>query len=289
MTEWVEATTLAEATDALRHHGAEAKLVGGGTALVLLMQQGLVRPGVLVGLRRLGDVPGWEAIEADGDALRIGGGVTLSAVAASPLVRQACPTVARAAGLVGNVRVRNAATLGGALAEADYAADLPAVLMNLGAEVNVADGRGSRQVAAADFFVDYFTTALANDEVVTGVRVPRSAPGQRTAYLKFSSRSREDRPCVVVAASASFDSSAVTALDVVVGAIGPVPQRWPVVTGGAIGGPLNAEAVRAVAVGCAAACDPLDDLRGSAWYRKQLVEVLVARTLGSFTGMEDRD
>ncbi|HEY6496088.1 MAG TPA: FAD binding domain-containing protein [Trebonia sp.] len=277
MTTFVEAAGLAEACGLAREH-EDAKFISGGTALVLLLRQRLLAPPVLIGLRTVADIPGWRDIAAVDGWLRLGGAVTLSEVAVSPVARRHAPSLARAAGLVGNLRVRNVATMGGAVAEADYAADIPAALVALGAVIEISDGVRARSVPVGDFLLDYFATDLAPHEVVTGVRVPLAPPGTVTSYLKFNSRSAEDRPCVVVAASAEVAGERARSLDVVVGAIGPAPQRWPGVLAAAAGGRLE-EAAAAVADGYAAACDPLEDIRGSAWYRREIVRTLVRRAV----------
>lgn len=281
MTRLVEPEILSEATELLRQGGERAKAIGGGTAVVLLMQQGLLRPEVLVSLRRLADVDGWAAIKDSTGMIQIGGGVTLAELASSPAIRRSLPSLSRATGLVGNVRVRNAATVGGALAEADYAADLPAVLVNLGAEVVVSNGRAERLVPSAEFFVDYFTTALEEDELVTHIRLPEPREGTVTSYIKFSSRSLEDRPCVVVAASglAIDDELTGDGLDVVVGAIGPTPFRCTEALEPVGTETLADSAIDAIAREYASSCTPLDDLRGSPWYRREMVDVLVARAV----------
>jgi aerobic carbon-monoxide dehydrogenase medium subunit len=278
MTAIVAAAGLGEACELARAN-PDAKFISGGTALVLLLRQRLLAPALLVGLRTLGDVPGWRDIKADDGWLRVGGAVTLAEVAASPLARHHTPSLARAVGLVGNLRVRNVATMGGAVAEADYAADIPAVLVSLGAVIEISDGSSARAVPVTDFLLDYFSTVLAPDEVVTGVRVPLAPAGTVTSYIKFNSRSAEDRPCVVVAASAVMSGPQARSLDVVVGAIGPTPQRWPDVLATVAGGRLDDAAAAAVADGYAAACDPLDDIRGSAWYRREVVRTLVRRAV----------
>lgn len=278
MTVFVEASGLAEACELARGN-TDAKFVSGGTALVLLLRQRLLAPDLLVGLRSLGDVPGWRDIRADDGWLRLGGAVTLAEVAASPLVRCHAPSLARAANLVGNPRVRNVATVGGAVAEADYAADIPAVLVSLGAMIETSDGMSARAVPVADFLLDYFSTVLGPDEVVTGVRVPVAPAGTVASYIKFNSRSAEDRPCVVVVASAAMTGPEASSLDVVVGAIGPVPQRWPDVLARAAGHRLDEDTAAELADAYAAACDPIDDIRGSAWYRREIVRTLVRRAV----------
>jgi carbon-monoxide dehydrogenase medium subunit len=271
--------TLAEVSALAHEHEWDAKLVSGGTAVVLMLQQGLISPGVLISLDGLSDVAGWRDIVADDAGLHIGGGVTLADVARSADVRRLAPSLAKAAGLVGNTRIRNAATLGGNVAEADYASDPPAVLVALGAQIEVRDGGAVRTVAAADMFTDFYTTDLRTGEVVTAVHVPAPAPGTRSSYTKFCSRSAEDRPCVGIAASLRLDDGVLTALEVVVGAVAGTPQRWPDVTSAVLGRRLDQTTATQVAEGCAAAVQPLDDARGSSWYRREVVRVLVRRSL----------
>lgn len=275
---FVPCTTVADAVAAVRDGDGTAKFVGGGTALVLLLQLRLLRLETLVGVRTITDVPGWDEIARRGNALWIGGGVTLAEVAGSPSVRTYAPSLAHAASVVGNVRVRNAATLAGNIAEADYASDPPAVLVSLDASVAVHDGVRQRYVAARDVFVDFYTTSLDDGDLVTGVTVPVDDRSIST-YRKFTSRSTEDRPCVGVAVSARYEDGAVDALEVVLGAVSGTPQRRPEITEQALGRPLATPVIATIADGYADAVDPIADVRGSAWYRREMVRVNVRRAL----------
>jgi carbon-monoxide dehydrogenase medium subunit len=288
MTGFREPATLAEAAALGRRYEWDGKYLSGGTAVVLMLQQRLIHPEVLISLRGLTDVPGWRQITVDGRHLVLGAGVTLSEVADSPLVRHLAPSLAEAASVVGNVRVRNAATVGGNVAEADYASDPPAVLVDLGAEIEVRDEVGTRIVAAADMVTDFFTTDLRAGEIVTAVRVPLPHPGTRSSYTKYRSRSAEDRPCVGVAASLRLGGGTVEMLDVVVGAVAGTPQRWTEITAGAVGRTFDTRLAAEIAAGYADAVDPLDDVRGSAWYRREMVRVLVRRSLESLAGLPER-
>ncbi len=251
--------------------------MSGGTAVVLLMQMRLIAPETLIGLRTLQDVPGWAQIRVVDGHLEIGGGVTLTDVAESREVQALAPSLAHAAGVVGNLRVRNVATIGGNLAEADYASDPPAVLVSLGASVTVSDGVRPRVLPVSDLLTDFYETAL-DDEVITVIRVPVAA-GARSTYLKYCSRSMEDRPCVGVAVSARFAGELLESLEVVLGAIAGTPQRWPEVTSPYVGHPLDVAAAATVAEAYAERVDPIDDARGSAWYRREMVRVHVRRAL----------
>lgn len=271
---------LADASSLAREDPWDVKFVSGGTAVVLMLQQGLIAPSVLVSLADLADVRGWTDITEDAGDLRIGGGVSLTRVARSALVRERAPSLAHAASVVGNTRIRNVATLGGNVAEADYASDPPSVLVALGAVIEIGDGVNSRTLPASEIFVDFYTTALEPGEVITGVRVPVARGQSRSTYLKFCSRSAEDRPCVGVAATVRERDGLIESLEVVIGAAAATPQRLNEVTSPLAGSPLTAELAGDVAQEYASRISPLSDARGSAWYRQELIDVLVRRSLG---------
>lgn len=272
---FVEPPTVEEAC-ALLDRSADAKLISGGTAVVLMMQQGLIRPEVLVSLGR---IEGLRFIERGDGVVCIGGGTTLTEIAASPLVRAQLPSLAYACHRVGNVRIRNVATLGGNLAEADYASDPPAVLASLGATCTARSASSSRTIPVIDLITGFYETSLAHGEVITEIQVPVPVGERRVDYQKYISRSSEDRPCVGVAARGDFDGSTVTALDVVVGAVAPVLQRVPDVTAEIAGRPLDDDAIAHVSRGYARGIEPMSDARGSAWYRRRMIEVFVRRAL----------
>src|SRR5690606_39019414 len=161
------------------------KVVSGGTALVLMMRQGLVTPQSLVALWR---IPGLAGITRAGDVLRIGATTTLAEVAASPLVRSVAPSLAHACSVVGNPRIRNVATLGGNLAEADYASDPPAALASLGARCHATGPDGTREIPVRDLVTGFYETVLDHAELITHVDVPIAGPGRRATYLKFRTR-----------------------------------------------------------------------------------------------------
>jgi carbon-monoxide dehydrogenase medium subunit len=279
MVTFVEPETVWEAAELARTHEWDGKFVSGGTALVLMMQQRLVDPEVLISLRALRDEQGWSTIGRTGTHVRIGAGATLTDVARSEQVRHQLPSLAYAASVVGNLRVRNVATLGGNVAESDYASDPPAVLVDLDAEFEAKDGNAVRLLPAAEMFTDFYTNALATGEIITAVHVPLPGPSRRSSYLKFCSRSAEDRPCVGVASSLEHADGAVESLSVVLGAVSGIPQRWPEVTASVVGMPLDSSFASEVADQYADLVDPLDDARGSAAYRRDVVRVLVRRSI----------
>jgi carbon-monoxide dehydrogenase medium subunit len=269
--------TLHEASQLLAEYEGEARPIAGGTALVLMLRQGLLRPRALV---RLDRVPGLDSVRVDNGLLRLGAMVPLHTIVHSPLVRTTIPLLAQTCNLVGNVRVRNAATIGGNLCEADYASDPPTVLVALDARVRVQGCAGARELAVAELIQDFYETSLAPDELVSEVQVPVPAPGTRGVYLKFVTRSAEDRPCVGVAALVRLDEDErVDELRVAVGAVAGRPLRLPAVEQEARGSRLTAEALEALAQQYAAAVEPVSDARGSAAYRRQMIAVFVRRAL----------
>src|SRR5918992_3776497 len=171
----------------------DARALSGGTALMLMMKAGVLRPKRLVSLRRLG----LKKIEADG-SLRIGGMATLRSLEKSPAVREGWPVITRTLRTLSNVRVRNVATVGGALAHADPHMDLPPLLIALGARVAVEGKNGERTVAVEALYAGYLESTLKRGELVTQLAVPRMN-GMRAAYMKCTSRSADDWPAVGIA------------------------------------------------------------------------------------------
>ena len=180
--DFLQPTSIEEALDLLARHGDGAKVIGGGTAMALLLRNRLISPSVLVSLDR---VVGLAGIASEDGSLRIGATTTIAEAAAAPEVRAAHPALALAYSVVGNVRVRNQATAGGNLAEADYASDPPTMLAALDATVTAASMRGTREIPVRALLVSAFTTSLEPDELIIAVNVPRAPSDARTAYRKF--------------------------------------------------------------------------------------------------------
>jgi carbon-monoxide dehydrogenase medium subunit len=198
--------------------------------------------------------------------------VTHRAVERSALVRERWPALAATFGVVASRRVRNQATVGGVLADADYASDPPAMLAALRARAVLRSPRGEREVSIDELILGYYETCIEVDELLVEVRVP-AAPA-RAVYRKFRSRSQEDRPCVSVAAT--HDGSA---LRVVVGAVADTPQHYPDVCALADGAPLDAQLAAEVGRRYAERIQPLEDARGSAPYRRRITAVEVRRAI----------
>jgi aerobic carbon-monoxide dehydrogenase medium subunit len=181
---------------------------------------------------------------------------------------------------VGNVRVRNAATVGGNLSEADYASDPPCVLVAMRAKIKARSAKGEREISVANLFKGFYETALAPDEILTELIVPDAAPGSRSIYLKYVSRSSEDRPCAGMAATLETQADGnCKELRLVAGAVAEVPQEVASAEEQARGRRLTDPLIEEIAGAYADAIEPLSDLRGSAWYRKQIIGVLARRAL----------
>lgn len=271
----IEPKTLSEACALLANEG-DAKALAGGTALLTVIKQGLLLPKALVNLKKIGD---GSAISFDAlQGLRIGALATIDEIESSPLVQQHYPALAQACHLVANIRIRNMATIGGNLAHGDYQSDPPTVLMALNASVELVNSKGSRTVPLTEFQRGSYETALAPGELIAAVTMPPLPAGMNGLYLKFTTGSSEERPCAGIAALARMESGICRELRVAVGAVSSKPVRIAaekLATGKA----LSAELVAAIAADAARAIDPIDDVRGSADYKRHLVGVLVRRAL----------
>ena len=254
-------TSLDEALELRAEHGDEATVLAGGTFLGILMNQRLLAPPALLSLGKVDELRRMEVFDGE---LRLGAMVTHRRVE-----REAVdwPVLARAFGLVASPRVRNVATVGGVLADADYASDPPAMLAALGARVLLRSPRGEREVSVGELILGYYTTTIRSDELLVEVRVPPQP--ERATYRKFRSRSNEDRPCVAVAAVDGRDG-----LRVVVGAAAETPQDFPELCHGE---PAEIGARYAERI------EPLSDSRGSAAYRRRVIAAEVRRAVEEVT------
>jgi carbon-monoxide dehydrogenase medium subunit len=270
-------TSINEALGLLEDHGEECTIISGGTAVMLMMRNGLLHPEHLMSLDRL---PGLERITVDDGQVRLGARATLLDVERSAQAQAALPTLTSALTLVANHRVRRQATVGGNVSEADYASDPPSILVTFGSEVRLASVRGERSMPLADFLLDYYTNAAEPDELVVEVVVPRPSPTARTTYIKYLSRTSEDRPCVGVAAYVDTDVSG-RCVDVRVAVAGATatPFTLPEVTGDVRGKPGDRTAWKEIAEAFRDGIRPISDVRGSAAYRKHVTGELVFRAL----------
>jgi len=269
--------TLPDALDLLGN--GDARVIAGGTALTILIRERLLEPDVLVSLRR---IPGLDRIELDeqrGTAV-LGALATHRDVMRHDGLATAVPLLREVFAVVGNARVRNIATVGGVVAEADYASDPPGALLALDAAVRCAGPDGERTIALSDFYRGFYATALREDELVTAVEVPVPKRGTGAAYIKFSTRSSEDRPCLGASAVVGLDAAGrCERLRVVVGAATETPLSKPEVDRDAVGHELTDALRREIGERYAEGAHTLSDSRGSADYRRRMIAVWVPRVL----------
>ncbi|MFQ5681685.1 MAG: FAD binding domain-containing protein [Candidatus Binatia bacterium] len=270
--------SLKEIHQNLKEFGTEAKLIAGGTALVIMMRQRLVRPTCLISLR---SVRGLNGITQKDGSLRIGSRVTHREVETSPLVRRRVPLLVETYRHVATIRVRNMATVGGGLAHADPNQDPPPTLIVLGATVKVSSINGSRNIPIEDFFTDYYETRLEPEEIISEVSIPRLPANSGGAFLKFLPRTADDYATVSAAAAVTLDRAKKKFVDVriALGSVGTTPIRAGEAEAVLRGQPVKREALREAAEKAKEAVDPLSDFRGSAAYKKDMAGVFVRRAL----------
>jgi len=255
------AGSLAEAVSLLAEYGEDAKLLAGGHSLLPMMKLRLAFPTTLIDIRRVAEAA---YLRLDGDVLAIGALTRHCDLAGSALVREHAPLLAAAAGLVGDPQIRHRGTIGGSLAHADPAADLPAAVLASAAVLVAVGPTGRREIPAADFFRGYFETALGPAEVLAEIRVPR-ATGQGWHYEKFVRRAN-DWAIVAVATVAGR---------IALANMGSTPLRATAAERALAGGATAAEAAELAAEDT----EPVSDLNGDPAYRRQLVRVLTRRAL----------
>jgi carbon-monoxide dehydrogenase medium subunit len=252
--------SLADAVALLSRY-SDSKLIAGGQSLGPMMNMRLVQPAELIDLNA---VAGLDFISEKDDFLEIGALARHHAVANSSSVRTCCPLLAEAAGTIGHYAIRSRGTLGGSLAHADPAAQLPLAAATLGAQIVVNGRRGERRIAARDFFVSMMTTALEPDEIVVCARFPKAAPGERHAYMQFSRRTGD---FAIVAAAVVLNAKGLRI------GVGGVEDRPAVIE--------NIQSRDPAEIGQAAreVLHPIETPRVPAIFRKELVEVLVKRAV----------
>ena len=280
---------LEEAFALLEEHGEDARLMSGGTALVLQMKQRFSQPGQVIGLRR---IPGLSNIEETaGGGVRIGALCTQRQVETSPLVAGRLPLVGQAYHHVATPRIRNMATVGGGLAHGDPNQDPPPALIALGASVVLSSANGGQRILPAEeLFLDYFETDVRPGEIITGLVIPPALTGVGAAYLKFLPRTADDYATVSVAAVITPDEAGnCRDVRIVLGSVGLTPIRATAAEDILRGQPLTDENIRAAAATVQAAVDPLDDHRGSAEYKREMAEVFTRRAIAQALTNADRE
>ena len=277
--EYVAPATVEEALAALAEHGDDAKIIAGGQSLLPVLRMRLNAPEVVIDLGRIDALKG---VRDDGDAIVIGAMTTHHDVQHDPLVKEHALLISKAETEVADPQVRHRGTFGGALAHADPAGDLGAPALALDAEFVVAGQGGTRTVAATDFFVDLFTTAMEENEILTEIRVPKRS-GWGAHYEKFV-RVAHQWPIVAVAAAVRVDGGTISEARVGLTNMGSTPLRARAVEEALVGQQATEDAVRQAAASAAEGTHPPSDLNGDADYRKHLATVLTRRAVLAAAG-----
>ena len=277
--EYYRANTVQEAVSLLRAHPG-AKLLAGGHSLLPQMKLRVAQPAALIDIGRVADLAG---ISISGASIKIGAGTTYNAIVTSAVIREHCPVLSETAAQVGDQQVRNRGTIGGSLSHADPAADLPTVVVALGATLTVVGPRGPRTIPAGQFFTDLFTTALAEDEVLTAITVPSMGAGTGGAYQKHR-HPASGYAVVGVAAVVSLSGGAVQSATIVIGGTTANPVRASAAESALTRHKLDAASKAATIAAAAdkaadAITNPLSDHYASAEYRRHLATVLTRRAL----------
>jgi len=279
--DYVRASTVDDAVQALTAAGDEAKVITGGQSLLPLLRIRLAAPTVLVDCGRVEEMRG---VSEAGDELVIGAATTHHDVMRDPLVLQHASLLAMTTATVADPAIRHRGTFGGSLAHADPAGDLPAVALALDATMVVVGPAGRRDISAADFFVDYFTTALSWDEVLVAIRVPKLGPGWGFDYQKFH-RTAQSWAIVGVAAAVRRENGSIAEARVAFTNMGATPLRASQVEAALRGASASVDAVDAACAGAADGTSPTSELHAQADYRRHLARVLCRRAVVAAAGI----
>jgi carbon-monoxide dehydrogenase medium subunit len=269
-----------EAIAALTSAGDDAKIMAGGQSLMPVLRLRMAEPSLVVDCSRIDEMKG---ITDNGDSITIGAGETHHAVMNSPVIKEHLPLLAMATATVADPQIRHRGTLGGALAHADPAGDVPTAAAALDATFTIAGPAGRRDVAAKDFFVDYFTTAIGPDEVLVSITFPKLGSGWSAHYEKFN-RTAQAWAIVGVAAAVKTEGGTITDARVALTNMGSTPIRATAVEE-ALKGANSMDAIAKAAESAADGTAPTTDIHADAEYRSHLARVLTKRAVATAAGM----
>lgn len=274
--EYVAPATIEEALSLFDQHGEDAKIMSGGHSLLPAMKLRLATPGVIIDIGRIAAL---QAISINNGVISIGANATHATIANSTELKAACPLLTETAGQIGDQQVRNRGTIGGSLTHADPAADWPAAILALNAELVARSSAGDRIIHAADFFVEMMTTALAPNEILTEIRIPAPAQPTASAYLKVA-QSASGFALVGVAVQLTLNGTTCEAASVAVNGLAPKAFRAASVESALVGKTLDADAIKAAAVNAdTEASDTMEDIHASGEYRRHLAKVYAGRAV----------
>ena len=275
--DYLEPTTVAEACALLKQHGGEAKVFAGGSHLTILMKQGLYQPRALVNIKKIPELRGIKYDAAEG--LIIGALVTHREIETSALVREKFPVLCDAEREVANIRVRNMGTVGGNLASGEPLTDLSQIFIALEGKAKIKGPDRHRTIPIEELFVDFYTTSLAEDEILTQVVLPPLPAPSGVDYIRFSSSSVVDKPSAGVAVRITLDAGneKVQTVRIVLGCVGATPVRAHKAETLISGKQLTPQLAEEAGSTASQECSPTSDLRGSEQYKRAIVRTLVKR------------
>jgi carbon-monoxide dehydrogenase medium subunit len=274
--EYFAPKTVAEALQLLARHGDDGKVLAGGQSLIPVLKLRLAAPSVVVDIGRIGDL---SYLKSEGGVIRLGAMTTHAAIAKSSLIKESCPLLAETAAQIGDQQVRNRGTIGGSLVHADPAADWPAAMLALHAEIVARSSKGERVIKAADFFVEMMTTAVQTGELVTEIRIPVPAQPKAAAYLKVP-QAASGFAVVGVAAQLTMDGGKCKDVSIGVTGLAPKAYRAKSVEDALRGQTLDDATLSvAMAKADAEASDAMEDIHASGEYRRHLTRVYAKRAI----------
>jgi carbon-monoxide dehydrogenase medium subunit len=273
--EYYAPRSLDDAIKFLSAHRDDVKILSGGQSLLPLMKLRLAKPGYVVDIGR---IAGLDTIQEDGDQLVLGAMVTYAQIEASELLKNGCPLLPQTATTIADVQVRNRGTIGGSIAHADPAGDMPAAILALDAEIKVVGPSGERWVKADDFSLGLLMSVLEPDEIVTAVKVPVTS-ADKTAYLKAAPRSSGFAVVGVAVRIALDGAGSCSRAAVAITGVGDKAYRAARVERTLVGKKPDSQLIDAAAAEAAGNIDVIDDINGSAEYRTHLTQVYTARAI----------
>ncbi|MDA8186804.1 MAG: xanthine dehydrogenase family protein subunit M [Dehalococcoidales bacterium] len=281
--QYLQPASLQEAFSLLAQHSPQAKVMAGGTDLLVAMKMQKLSPSVVIGLSQIPEMAG-VAYDSSSKAIRIGALATHQEVSSSSAILEKFSHLAGAASLVGSRQVRNLGTTVGNICNASPSAETAPALLTVEAVVNIAGPTGTRQVAIGDFFTGPGRTVVGGDEIVTEVTIPDPEPNSAGAYIKLSPRRAMDLAVVGVAVFLSVRNGVCDKARVALGAVAPTPIRVPDAEAILSGEAVNDNLLEQAAQAAMKACRPISDVRSSAEYRREMVGVLVKRAIREALG-----
>jgi len=273
--DYCEPASVPDACALLNEHGEDARLIAGGTALLIFIRMRILNPRVIISLAK---IPEFDTIRFDPkNGLTIGAGARHRDIELHPAVREHYPLLHETFRKVAQPRIRNMATLGGNLCQGDPLTDPGASLLALDAEAVLASSKGKRTVPLAEFFVDYYQTAIGHGEILTEIRLPPPVAGLRWSHIKFLPRSQEDFATVGVALTLMMQGDTCDDVRLALNSVAPTILRARRAEDIVRKQKINDRLISEMAEVAASETDPIDDNRGSAEYKREMVKVMVRR------------